>query len=193
MRRKSKPVDARRRPAYDEGGWRPLTHKAMTPVSIVTDWALWERIDERVQEYINPMTLKPYGISALCRLLINKGISLVPRLTKDDLLDYIPDAPKGDSGRIPLSNEGTIRLSVAIVKDHVEAVNKRVEELDHPLVGTTSILRFLIRKMLDEMDITEMYKYIPQKHKDHMIEAGMTIKALQDMYQKRQKRKLPVK
>jgi hypothetical protein len=139
------------------------------------------------------MSLKPYGISALCRLLINNGVTLVPKITKNELLDYIPDAPKGDTGRVPLSNEGTIRLSVAIVTEHIEAVNRRVEELDHPLIGTTSILRFLIRKMLDECDIVEMYRYIPQKHKDHMIEAGMTIKALQLTYQQRKKRKLPVK
>jgi hypothetical protein len=191
--KKNRPVNIDKRPRYDEGGRHPLTRDKMIPTVVCIDWPLWEEIEKRVNEFINPMTLKPYGISALCRVLVSQGIELLESIKRDDLLDYVPDAPKGSTGRFPLSDEGQVKLSVALRSEDVVKINQYVDHFNSSLIGTTTIVRLLIRMRLQTFNIGELYKHIPERHKDHMLEASLTIKDLQSRWSRRKNRKIPPK
>lgn len=183
------PVDASKRPTYDSGGRHPMTEVSMVPLVVVCDWTLWECIEQHVSEFINPMTQKPYGISALCRIVVNQQVSLIDRYTANDLLDYLPKSSKGSVGRFALSEEGSVKLAIALRKADIDQINKRVVELDHSLIGTTTIVRFLLRKGMESFDLTEFYTHIPDRHKNWMLQRSITIKDLQDKYRKSEKYK----
>lgn len=183
-----KGADPNRRAAYDQGGRHPLTRERIVPIVVIVDWPLWEEIDEAVNDFINPVTRKPYGISAVCRILVKFGIMQIDRLTARDILDYIPVTAKGSTGRNPLSDEGQVKLSIALRQEDILAINKQVSRINHALVGTTSIVRWILRDQLKNFEVGKLYLTIPEKHKNHMLELGLTIKDLQSQWRKRRKK-----
>lgn len=182
------PVNQDKRPTYDEGGRHPLTKVKLVPLVVVIDWPLWEQLEKLVGEFINPMTLKPYGISAVSRILVRDGVTKLDKLRENELLDYIPSGPKGSTGRNPLSEDGQVKLSIALRQEDVKAINAKVKALRHTLIGTTTIVRWLIREQLRDADVARFYATIPEKHKNHMLEAGLTIKDLQSHWRRRRKK-----
>ena len=187
MIKKVLPVDASKRPTYDEGGRHPLTEVSMVPTVVVCDWPLWLLIEECVNQFISPMTQKPYGISALCRVIVSEQVSLIDRYTAADFLDYVPKGSKGSTGRYAVSDDGSVKMAIALRKTDIDLINKRVLELDHNLIGTTTIVRLLLRKGMTTFDIGRMYTHIPDRHKNYMLERQIKIKELQDRYRKSEK------
>lgn len=176
-------VDSTRRHEADEGGRNPLTEFPLVPIACVISDDLLTKLRDKSETFISPSSLKPYGVTALCRIIVQDKIELLDRYYEMDFLSYLGNRTENVSGRASI---GAIarKASLLIPKPLIDRINKKVEAFNNPLIGTSTILRFLIEKGLEKCRTEDLYKYIPPKHMTIMVTKELTISDLQAQYRR---------
>jgi hypothetical protein len=175
-------VDPNRAPLYAEGGRRPLTEKKVVPVTVAFDASLFHEIKTLSEKFINPSTLKPYGVSSVARICLEIGIKNLDGATEEDLLYYVPGSKKGTAGRFPI--ESSTKVTVLVQKEHIESINRYLSTLkmQSKIIGTTTVIRWIIRETIGDVRIKDLYDHIPQSHLDLMQRENLTFRKLLDRY-----------
>lgn len=177
-------VDDSRRHNADKGGRNPLTEYPLVPVGVVFQAELIAWVRERQHDFINPLKLQPYGVTALCRVICQLLVKEVPAYSEKMILNYLKDQQVTRSGRKALSHE-VERIIVLIPKPIVLAINDRVRQLDNSLIGTSTIVRFMVERGLRKLKREAFYEHIPMKHASYMIKNKIGVDDLIESYQNR--------
>jgi transcriptional regulator of met regulon len=175
-------VDPKRQPTYDQGGRRPLTEKKLVPVTLAIDASLYDEIETVAAKFINPKTLKSYGVSSVARITVELNLKLLKSMTEENLLYYVPPGEKkGAVGRFPL--EDAVKVTLLIKREHVECINAALKKLKKKsrILGTTTVIRWILRERIGDVRLTDLYDYIPESHKEIMDENGWTPRRLLDL------------
>jgi len=173
-----------RRFRYDAGGRKPLTQYPLCPITVVVLESTKEEIEALSQKFIDPINLKPYGIAALCRVLLHCQLHLIDAAPRLELIDS--ESSQGLPGR-PGFKEKTKRIQLLIPKHIVDRVNDRVIALNDTLIGTATALRWLIMRSLKETNLYTLYEHIPTHDMATIIKEKLTVDTLIARYQKNKK------
>lgn len=174
-------IDTSRRHNADQGGRNPLTSYPLVPVGCVMPLGLLKALRERSDQFINPLNYKPYGITALCRILCQIMITDIDKYYDGDILTYLDNREESTSGRASVGHDPK-KISLLIPKPIVERVNERVVFFNNSLIGTSSVLRFMIFKGLKKAKIEDLYEHVPAKHLSIMVSKHLTIADLQKRF-----------
>lgn len=177
-------MDSNRRFLYDAGGTKPLTQFPLVPVTVVLPLEVHGALKELSDRFIDPNRNKPYGVGAVARILIAITIASAASAPKEELLEYFKGAG-GVSGR-PTLSEKTKRIALLIPKPLVDRMNARVEDLDEPLIGTATVIRWLIGKGIKRVQYYQLYEHIPTADMAFMIKEKLTIDTVIERFQRRQ-------
>lgn len=170
-------------PTYDSGGRAPLSKEPVRRVTVSIDEKLLSDLEKVSEKFINPSTLKPYGISAIARYCLLIGIETIDSVKEVDLLYYIenPDKPKGRVGRRSVSKE-KVRITLLVPLTTIKKINKHLATLESDIIGTTTYIRFFMKKYLKSVTISNLYESMPKKHKKIMEDKGFNSRILQNIY-----------
>jgi hypothetical protein len=183
-----KGVNPKRRPNYDGGGRAPGTKEPVVPVTVLLDKELFDELRAFSEKFINPSTIKPYGMASIVRYCVELGIQDLDEIEAEDVLYYIPGGPKGEVGRNPLDADGSQKKSVfPIHKRSIQQINRHLARLDNTIIGSTTYVRYFLRHYLGDVRLRDLYQTIPKRHKQLMAENGWTPRKLLDLYRKSQK------
>jgi hypothetical protein len=173
-------------PLYDSGGRAPHTKSPARRVTVTLDEKLIHDLEKWSEKFINPSTLKPYGISAIARECLLIGIETIDSVTEKDLLYYIekPDKPKGKVGRRSIADK-KCRTTFLVQIDVIKRINRHLKTLDSDIIATTTYIRYFLKKYISSLTVTNLYASISKKHKELMIERGFTPKNLAKIYKNR--------
>ena len=174
-------VDATRRHNADGGGRNPLTSFPLVPVGCIMSREMIDALKDISELFINPTNYKPYGVASLTRIMLQMMIETIDRYYEMDYLNYIESRPSA-LGRASVG-EGAKKMSLLIPMPIVQRLNERVLAFNNPLIGTSSVLRFLLEKGIKKLKLDDFYNYVPEKHVRLMATKRLTIKDLQKRYQ----------
>jgi len=166
-------ADSNRRFTYDAGGRKPLTQFPLVPITVTFPADVREKVYGLSEQFIDPLRLKPYGIAAVCRVLLAEQELEIQRADTATLLAYAKDN-EGSPGRSHLA-EKIVRIGLLVPKHIIEKINERVIELDEPLIGTATIIRWLIMRGMVHVRPNQLYAHIPPDDMSFMIRNGLTV------------------
>lgn len=181
-------VDSSRKRESESQGRSPLSSITVVPISCVVSRELVKALKVKSELFISPNTGKPYGVTALSRIILQTCIGQLDRSYEMDFLSYLSVRAPHLAGRAGISEETPTRVSLLIPKPIIDTINLKVEEYNNPLIGTSTIVRYLLEWGVQRCKVDDFYEYIPSKHMSLMISKQLTIKILQDRY-RRQKSK----
>ena len=176
-------VDDTRRHNADRGGRNPLTEFPLVPVGVVFPDQLISWARERQHEFINPIKMRPYGVTALCRVICQILVKEVAGYSERMILNYLKDQQEPKSGRKGLS-ESVERIIILLPAPTVQIINDRVRQLNNSLIGTSTVVRFMVERGLRKLEKEAFYGHIPIKHAAHMVRNRIGIDELILEYQK---------
>ena len=174
-------VDPDRKPSYHEGGRAPMTSLKLVPLTVALDSDLYDDIRELSERFISPKSGKPYGVSSVVRIIVELALDGLAAVTDADLLYYVSSGSKGAVGRWPLADE-VVKMSVLLPRDHVLLINSRITPKLSKIVGTTTLVRYLLRSTVGEVGETDLYSRIPESHKEIMRKENLTPRKLRSAY-----------
>lgn len=160
-----------------------MTKHKLVPMTVAVDLNLYEDIKSLSERFINPKSLKPYGISSVVRVIVDIGLTSLHELSDTSLLEYVSDGPKGGVGRWPLSQD-VVKMSVLLPREHVLKINSMIDDSLSKIVGTTTVIRFIVATYIGEVKESDLYTRIPESHKQHMIESNLSPAKLRAAYRK---------
>lgn len=166
-------ADSDRRFLYDAGGRKPLTQYPLVPITVTFPEQAKLDIAALSETFIDPVRLKPYGVAAVCRVMIAEQEKEIDRAPREELIAYAADNA-GSPGRNNLS-EKISRLALLIPKHLIERINDRVLALNEPLVGTATVVRWLIIRGLKLVSPSALYTHIPTADMAYIIRNKWTI------------------
>lgn len=176
-------ADSKRRFKYDAGGRQPLSEFPLCPITVAITATTKQALKKTSDLFIDPGKIKPYGIAAVARVLMQIHIEAVDSAPREELVKFFRQT-KGTPGRSGFRDEYE-RVQLLIPKHLVDLINNRVLELNDPEVGTATVIRWLLVKGLEETSHYQLYEHIPRADTEMMEKENLTVDALIERFQAR--------
>lgn len=166
---------------FEAAGLKPLTQFPMVPITVSFPEDFKVKISLLSNKFIDPLRMKPYGIAAVCRVLVAEQELIIDRIPFDELMAYAKRKSPGP-GRKQLA-EKVVRISLLIPKPMIDRINDRVMALNEPLIGTATVIRWLIQNGVATIPYERLYSHIPSDDMAYMLRNDLSPSKLVKKYQ----------